>query len=385
MSDHEGYFDYSSTTPVDPRVAQAMEPYFSENFGNPNSLHRFGQRAEAAIEQARATVADLLGCQPAEIVFTSSATESDNLALWGAALAAREQREANHILISPVEHPAAAKTALALQHWFDFEVEYLPVDRYGMVSPEDVAARVRRETAVVSVIYANNEIGTLSPIQEIGAICQERGIPFHSDAVQAATFFPLKVNALHTDLLSLGGQKFYGPKGIGALYVRSGTPIEPMLHGGSQEHGLRASTQNTPLIVGFAKALQLVHDERQQILAHVKPLRDRLIEQLLQDVPDIKLTGHPIDRLPHHASFALRGVDSNALIAGLDLAGFACSSGSACKVGRPEPSSILLKIGMPPEWAQGALRITLGRFNTERSVEGLIAALPTLAAKHRQG
>ncbi|RMF47253.1 MAG: cysteine desulfurase, partial [Anaerolineae bacterium] len=355
------YLDYAATTPVDARVLAAMQPYFDQFFGNPSSVHTFGQQAEAAVEGARTAIARALGAQPHEVIFTACGSESDNLALRGAAFAARQQRGANHVLISPVEHHAVGRTARQLADVFGFEVETLPVDSFGRVDPADVAARLRPDTAVVSVMAANNEIGTLNPVAEIGALCRERGIPFHTDAVQYAAHLPVDVDALNVDLLSLGAHKFYGPKGVGALYVRSGTPLLPMQTGGSQEYGLRAGTQNVPYIVGMGRAFTLAQEEHAQRAERLRPLRDHIIGQVLENIPDARLTGHPEERLPNHASFVFRGVDGHTLLTLLDMAGFACSSGSACKTGNPEPSEVLLSIGLERDWALGSLRVTLGQ------------------------
>ena len=385
MRDREKiYLDYAATTPVDGRVLQTMLPFFDQAYGNPASIHQFGQEAEATIEQARETVARIMGCQPLEVVFTSCGSESDNLALRGVALAASRQRSANHILITPVEHHAVSRTALQLADLHGFEVEFIPVDDYGQVKPEDVASRLRPDTAIVSVIYANNEIGTINPIREIGQVCRARGIPFHSDAVQAAAFLPVKVDDLHVDLLSIGAHKFYGPKGVGALFIRQETPILPVQTGGSQEHGLRAGTSNTPFIAGLTEAFQLAVDERVKRIAALQPLRDHLINRILNKIPDSRLTGHPTKRLPNHASFVFEGADGNQLLAMLDVAGFACSSGSACKTGDPEPSDALLALGLPREWALGSLRVTLGAGTTEEHIEKFNQVLPGLVERVRK-
>ncbi len=378
------YLDYAATTPVDERVLQAMLPYFNQSFGNPSSVHRWGQQAEAALEEARETVAGILNCRPDEVVFTSCGSESDNLALRGAAFKARQQRGAKHILISPVEHHAVSHTARQLADLHGFELEYLPVDETGMVHPEEVARRLRPDTAVVSVMYANNEIGTINPIAEIGAVCRQQGIPFHTDAVQAAPYLPVDVQALNVDLLAIGAHKFYGPKGIGALYIRKGTPIVPVLTGGGQEGGRRAGTQNIPYIVGLAESFRLASVESQPRTAHVRPLRDHLIGAVLEEIPQAKLTGHPTQRLPNHASFVFEGVDGNALLMRLDLAGFACSSGSACKTGDPEPSDVLQALGLPRAWALGSLRITLGAGSTVEQVDAFLAALPEIVEQTRK-
>jgi cysteine desulfurase len=377
------YLDYAATTPMDPRVVEAMLPYFSEEFGNPSSVHGYGQRAETALENARQRMAELLGAQPEEVIFTSGGTESDNLALRGAALAARESRGANHILISPVEHDAVAKTARQLGEQFGFEVEALPVDEFGMVHPQEVARRLHPETALASIILGNNEIGTVNPIGEIAAICRERGIVLHSDAVQSGAYLPLNVQKLGVDLLSIGAHKFYGPKGAGALYARTGTPLLPTQTGGSHEFARRAGTPNVAYIVGMVKAFELAQTEIEERTAGLQRLRDRVIQGVLSAVPDAQLTGHPDFRLANHASFVFKGVDGNALLMLLDDAGFACSSGSACKTGDPEPSEVLLALGLSPEWALGSLRVTLGIQTTDADIEAFLIALPSLVEKAR--
>jgi cysteine desulfurase len=380
----EIYLDYAATTPMDPRVLQAMLPYFDQDFGNPSSIHRYGQAAEAALENSRERIAHDLNARADEIVFTACGTESDNLALRGTALARRKKTEANHILITPVEHHAVTHTAQQLAREFGFEVEFLPVDSSGMVDPHEVAHRIRKETAVVSVVFANNEIGTINPIREIGAICRERGIPFHTDAVQAAAHLQIDVQDLNVDLLAMGAHKFYGPKGVGALYVRKGTQILATQTGGGQEFGLRAGTQNVPYIVGMAEAFHLAQSERSERHARVSPIREQIIGSVLESIPEARLTGHPDRRLPNHASFVFRGVDGNALLMLLDSQGFACSSGSACKTGDPEPSDVLLAIGLEREWALGSLRITLGKETQPGEAHAVIQALPGLVDQARR-
>ena len=384
MSEQKIYLDYAATTPVDPRILDAMLPYFMDDFGNPSSVHTFGQRAEAALEDSRENIAHILGCRSNEIIFTSCGSESDNLAIRGTALAARKIRQANHILISPVEHHAVTRTAQQLAELHNFEVEFLPVDSYGMVYPESVAERIRSDTALVSILYANNEIGTINPISEIGLICRSAGIPFHTDAVQAAAYLPIEVASLNVDLLSIGAHKFYGPKGIGALYIRKGTPILPVQTGGSQEFSLRAGTHNIPFIVGLVAALELAQQERDLRTTKLSPLRDRLIGQILEDIQSSQLSGHPIFRLPNHASFVFYNVDGNLLLTLLDVAGFACSSGSACKTGNPEPSDVLLALGFSREWALGSLRVTLGQATSKQEIELFLEVLPNLITRARK-
>lgn len=378
------YLDYSATTPVDPRVLDAMAPYFSASFGNPSSVHRYGQQAEAAIDSARETVASVLNCRPDEVIFTSCGSESDNLAIRGAAYAMREKTGAKWILASRAEHPAITKTLLHLEKYEGFLVEWLDADKYGMLSAETVSKAICNNTAIVSVMYANNEIGTINPIKEIAEICKANQILFHTDAVQAAAYLPVDVQALGVDMMSLGAHKFYGPKGVGALYVRKGTPLVSHLTGGGQEFSLRAGTQNVPYIVGFAEALRLTNEEREQRVDHVRPLRDKVIGYVLETIPDSRLTGHMESRLPHHASFAFKDLDGNLVLTLLDTAGFACSSGSACKTGNPEPSEVMNAIGLSRDWGLGSLRVTLGKDTLPEHIESFLSALPELIAKARK-
>ena len=378
------YLDYSATTPVDPRVLEAMSPYFSDSFGNPSSVHRYGQLAEAAVDSARETVASIVGCTPEEIIFTSCGSESDNLAIRGAAYAMREKTGAKWILASRTEHPAVTNTLRHLERFEGFLVEWLDVNENGMVTPGIVSQAICDDTAIVSVMYANNEIGTINPVREIAGICREKGILFHTDAVQAAAYLSVEASSLGVDMMSLGAHKFYGPKGIGALYVRKGTPLVSHLTGGGQEFNLRAGTQNVPYIVGFAEALRLTNEEREQRVTHVKPLRDRMIGTVLEAIPDSRLTGHMEARLPHHASFVFKGVDGNLLLTLLDAAGFACSSGSACKTGNPEPSEVMNAIGLSRDWGLGSLRVTLGIQTTTADVDAFLDVLPELVEKARR-
>jgi cysteine desulfurase len=377
------YLDYAATTPVDERVQASMLPYFRESFGNPSSVHAYGQLAEAAVNAARESVANVLGCEPDELLFTSCGTESDNLALRGAALAARLKTGADRILTSRAEHPAVSNTAETLAQYHGYETHWLETEEDGSVSPDTVDRALGRQSAVVSVMYANNEIGTINALKQIAEVCRARGVLVHSDAVQAAAYLPLDVDALGIDMMSLGGHKFYGPKGIGALYVRRGTTILPSQTGGAQEFGLRAGTQNVPLIVGFAKALELAHQERVERTAHVAALRDHILASVLEAVPETRLTGSQASRLPSHASFVFKGVDGNLLLMLLDAGGFGCSSGSACKTGNPEPSDVLTAIGLPREWGLGSLRITVGKETTSAEVNAFLEALPGLVQKAR--
>ena len=376
------YFDYAATTPVDERVLSAMLPYFRDVFGNPSSVHMYGQRAEAALEEARQQVASLLHARAEEIVFTACGTESDNLALRGVAWA-QHAKGRNHILISPVEHHAVLHTARQLAALHGFDVDELPVDEYGRVDPADVAASIRPETALVSIIYANNEIGTINPIAEIGAICREHGVPFHTDAVQAAAHLPMDVIRDKVDLLAIGAHKFYGPKGVGALFVRRGTPIVETMSGGKQENSLRPGTQNIPYIIGLSEAFRLAQEGAAERAARMAEMRDHLIGTVLEEIPRTRLTGHPVERLPNHASFVFEGVDGNTLLQMLDTAGFACSSGSACKTGNPQPSEVLTAVGLSRSWALGSLRVTLGQETTAQQVDALTRVLPELVQRAR--
>ena len=378
------YLDYSATTPVDPRVFDAMTPYFSGSFGNPSSVHRYGQIAEAAIDSARETVARVLNCKPDEIIFTSCGSESDNLAIRGAGYAMREKTGAKWILASRAEHSAITKTLLHLEKYEGFLIEWLDVDESGRVTPEIVSKAICNNTAVVSVMYGNNEIGTINPIKELAELCHANNILFHTDAVQAAAYLSVDVQALGVDLMSLGAHKFYGPKGVGALYVRKGTPLVSHQTGGGQEFNLRAGTENVPYIVGFAEALRLTHEEREGRAAHVRPLRDKIIGTVLEAISDSQLTGDMETRLPHHASFAFKDMDGNLLLTLLDAAGFACSSGSACKTGNPEPSEVMTAIGLSRDWGLGSLRVTLGKDTTPENVDSFLNVLPGLVEKARR-
>lgn len=375
------YLDYAATTPLDPRVLDAMMPYFREDFGNPSSIHRLGQKAETAVEGAREKVAAVLECRPDEIIFTSGGSEADNLALRGAMMAHRTTGK--WILTTKTEHPAVSKTAIQLEKEYGFLLEWLDVDEFGGVTVDALAKAVCNNTTMASVMYANNEIGTVNPIADLAQVAKANNILFHTDAVQAAAYLDVNISKLGVDLMSLGGHKFYGPKGVGALYVRKGTNLLPHLTGGGQEFSLRAGTHNVPYIVGFAEALSLAVQERESRTAHVKPMRDHIIGTVLESIPDSQLTGHPENRLPNHASFVFKDVDGNLLLQLLDSAGFACSSGSACKTGNPEPSEVITALGYPREWALGSLRITLGKDTTAEQVDSFLKTLPSLVEKTR--
>jgi cysteine desulfurase len=375
------YLDYSASTPTDPRVVEAMMPYFTEVYGNPSSIHSFGRQAEQAIEDARETIARIMNCQPAEIVFTSGGSESDNLAVRGAAWAARQQGRGLHLVTTPVEHPAVGKTVDQLAEVMGFERTLLPLDAYGMVDGEDFASACHAGTTAASILYANNEVGTIEPVAQLSAIARERGVLFHTDAVQAAGQLPLDVQALGVDMLSISAHKFYGPKGVGALYVRNGVELISSQSGGSHEGGRRAGTHNTPFIVGMAKALELAYEELDERTHHYQTLRDQLIDGILSRVSNAQLTGHPRLRLPSHASFVFDGVDGNTLLMHLDMNGVAASSGSACKTGNPEPSEVLLAMGFSPEQALGSLRLTVGRQTTVDDIDFAVEVIATAVEK----
>ena len=376
------YLDHSATTPCDPRVFDAMLPYFTSVYGNPSSGHWFGRQADAAVTEARETIARVLNCKPTEIVFTSGGSESDNLAVRGAAWAARNNGRGQHLITTPIEHGAIGQTVSQLVEQQEFEASILPVDAYGRVSTASFALCCRPNTTVASVMYANNEVGTVQPIAQLAAIARERGIVFHTDAVQAAGQLDLDVQRLGVDLLSLSGHKFYGPKGIGALYVREGTPLETVQTGGGQEFGLSAGTHNTPLIVGLAKALELAHEEFAARTAHFQSLRDQLIDSVLARIPNAFLTGHPEQRLPTHASFVFDGVEDFDLLGHLNSKGIAASAASACKTGSNKPSAVLLALDYEATLAATSLRLTVGLHTTEAEIEHTVNILAAYVARH---
>lgn len=376
------YLDHAATTPVRPEVLEAMLPFFSQRFGNPSSIYRLGRDALQALDQARQTVAAVLGCTEWEVVFTGAGSESDNLAIRGVAFANRDR--GNHLITSQIEHHAVLHTCEQLEKHFGFEVTYLPVDAQGLVDPADVARAITPRTTLISIIYANNEVGTIEPIAEIGRIARERGVTFHTDAVQAGGTLELNVDRLNVDLLSLSAHKFYGPKGVGILFVRKGVKLLPMQTGGSQERNRRAATENVAGIIGAATALRLAQSAREANNAHMLRLRDRLIAGVLDRVPETILTGHPTRRLPNHASFAIPGIAGpEELLLGLDLKGIAASSGSACTSASLEPSFVLRAMGIPSPIAIGSLRLTLGPENTDEEIDYVLEVLPDLVQRLR--
>lgn len=379
MPERTIYFDHAATTALDARVLDAMLPYFTMEYGNASSIYTLGRHAMQAIDSAREQVAGVLGCRPTEVTFTGCGSESDNLALKGVVYAA--QKKGNHLITSTIEHHAVLHTCQYLER-FGFKTTYLPVDAYGRVDPDDVGRAITDQTVLVSIMYANNEVGTIEPVAEIGRICRARKVPFHIDAVQAGGALPLLVAELNADLLSLSAHKFYGPKGVGILYARQGVRLLPQLQGGSQERGRRAGTENVAGIVGAAAALSLAQEEQPRVTPRITALRDRLIAGILA-IPRSRLTGHPTERLPNNASFCFEGVEGESILLNLDLLGIAASTGSACTSGSVDPSHVLVALGLPPEWSHGSLRLTLGKENTDADVDVILSVLPGIIEKLR--
>ena len=367
------YMDNAATTAVSPEVLQAMLPYFTDIYGNPSSIHSTGRDARRAVDAARKQVAAAIGAQPTEIYFTAGGSESDNWAIKGMAFAKRAK--GNHIITSQIEHHAVLHTCAWLEKQ-GFEVTYLPVDEFGRVRVEDVEKAITDKTILISIMAANNEIGTLQPITEIGKLAKSRGILFHTDAVQAMGAIPIDVNAMNIDMLSMSGHKFHGPKGIGVLYVRKGVHPDIFMHGGAQERGQRAGTENLAGIVGIGKAIELATQNLEVNAARMSRLRDKLIDGILAEIPDVRLNGHRTERLPNNVNVSIRYIEGEAMLLRLDLAGIAGSSGSACTSGSLDPSHVLLAIGLPHEIAHGSLRLSLGTDTTEEQVDEVLRVLP---------
>lgn len=374
------YLDHAATTGIDSAVLQKMMPFFSENFGNANSQHAFGRNAVRYVDEARDTIAKLIGAKPNEIYFTSGGTESDNWAIRGIAHAKKEQ--GNHLIISAIEHPAMISTAKELKKE-GFEITLLPVDEFGVVDLKALKESIRPETIFIGVMTANNEIGTIQPIKEISEIAQEHKIVFFTDAVQAAGAIKLNVNEPKVDMMSFSGHKFYGPKGIGVLYIRSGLKIGKVITGGHQERTMRGGTTNVPAIVGMAEAFKLANEQLEENYQYVKSLRDRFIKRVLNEIPFVKLNGHPENRLPSNANFSFRYVEGESLLFSLDLAGIAVSSGSACSSGSLEPSRVLLATGLPEGLAHGSIRFSFGKHNTVEDVDYTVDKLKEVVVKLR--
>ena len=375
------YLDHSATTPVDPAVVEAMLPYFTKTFGNASSIHSFGQDAKVALEDARRQLADLIGADPGELVFTSGGTEADNWAIKGAAYFFEGRKK--HIVTSAVEHHAVLYTCKYLEKR-GFEVTYVPVDEYGMVQPERVADAIRPDTLLVSVMHANNEIGTINPIGEIAEAAHEKGVWLHTDAVQTVGKIPVNVRDLNVDLLSLSGHKIYGPKGIGALYIRRGLQLEKFLHGGRHERDRRAGTENVPGAVGLGKAAEICRQRMEADLAHLRALAQELQSQIEETIPGVRLNGHPTQRVPGILNFSFEGVESDSLLLSLDLKGVAVSNGSACTSGTVEPSHVIKALGLGNHLANSAIRFSLGRGNTSEEIDRAVTALQEVLERLRR-
>jgi len=374
------YLDYAATTPTHPDVVKAMLPYFNESFGNPSSIYSYGQEAKGAIEEAREKVAVLIGAREDEIVFTSGGTESDNFAIKGTAFAQKDKR--NHIITSTIEHHAILETCHFLERR-GFNVTYLPVDEYGLVDPGELKKAITDQTVLVSIMHANNEIGTMQPISELANIASEAGAYFHTDAVQTVGHIPVNVDELGIDILSLSGHKLYGPKGIGVLYIRKGTRLVPFMHGGGQERNRRGSTENVPAIVGLGKAAELARQEMPEEGPRLSILRDCLIKRILEQIPETRLNGHPQQRLPNNVNVSISYVEGESMLLNLDLEAICASTGSACSSSSLEASHVLLALGLTHEHAHSSLRFTMGKWTTEQDIDHVMETLPQIVAKLR--
>ena len=373
MNNRRIYMDNAATTSARPEVLEAMLPYFAQQYGNPSSIHAFGREAHRALENARKQVAAALNCEPREVFFTAGGSESDNWAIR----CALQAKQGRHIITSAIEHHAVLHTCEYMEKQ-GYEVTYLPVDEFGIVSPEDVKKAIRPDTVLITIMAANNEIGTLQPVEEIGRIAKEADVLFHTDAVQAVGAVPVDVKAWNVDMLSLSGHKLHAPKGVGALYIRKGLRISNLIYGGAQERGLRAGTENLPGIVALGKAIELAVAELPEYTVRTSALRDRLIDGILAKIPDVQLNGHRTQRLPGNVNVSIHYVEGEALLMRLDMAGIAASSGSACTSGSLDPSHVLLAIGLPHEIAHGSLRLSLGRDTTEEEVDYVLDKLPEI-------
>lgn len=382
MSERLIYLDHAATTPVRAEVLNEMLPYFTENFGNASSVYSIGRKSREAIENARDRVAAAVGANSKEIFFTGGGTEADNWAIKGVAYANRNQGK-NHIITTSIEHHAVLHACQYLED-DGFEVTYLPVDSYGMISLDGLKSAIKDNTVLVTIMFANNEIGTIQPIAEIGRICREKGVYFHTDAVQAIGNVKINVDELNIDLMSMSAHKFYGPKGTGALYIRKGVKIANFMHGGAQERGRRASTENVPGIVGMGKAIEIAAGNIDEYNKKLVRLRDRTINEIMKRVPFARLNGHPEKRLPGNVNFAFEYIEGESMLLMLDMKGIAASSGSACTSGSLDPSHVLLAIGLPHEIAHGSLRLTFGDDNTDEDVDRLIDVLPGIVERLRE-
>jgi len=374
------YLDHAATTPTSPEVVKAMLPYFTDAFGNASSIYSYGREARGAVEEARTKVAELIGARSEEIILTSGGTEADNYALKGVAYA--NERKGNHIITTSIEHHAVMEVCKFLEKR-GFKINYLPVDKYGLVDPDDVKRAITDKTILISVMHANNQVGTIEPVEEIGKIAREAGVCFHTDAVQTLGHIPVNVDKLKVDLLAISAHKFYGPKGVGALYARKGTRLVSFMHGGEQEKRRRAGTENVPAIMGLGKAVELAGQEMGEEAERLAYLRDKLIKGLGEKIDHIRLNGHPTRRLPNNVNVSVDFVEGESMLLNLDLEGICASTGSACSSAILEPSHVLLALGLPPEQAHGSLRFTLGRENTEADVERVLEVLPGIVARLR--
>jgi cysteine desulfurase len=374
------YLDHAGTTPLHPEVYSLMCEFMKNTFGNPSSIHSFGREAKKWVDEARQQVADLIGSEAGEIIFTSGGTEADNLAIIGAAAA--RHKKGNHIITSSIEHPAVLNTCKHLAK-IGFEVTFLPVDQYGLVNPEELCKAIRPETILISIMHANNEIGTIEPIDELSKIAREHGVLFHTDAVQTTGKIPVNVNALGVDLLTLSSHKIYGPKGVGALYKRKGVRLQPVVYGGGQESNSRSGTENTIGIVGFGKAAEIAARDLDSELNRIRELRDKLVQGIKERIPDVKYNGHPERRLPHNVNFSFSYVEGESMLLSLDMKGIAASSGSACSSSNLQPSHVLTAIGLPYELIHGSLRMTLGRMNNAADIDYVLEVLPGVVSKLR--
>jgi len=374
------YLDYAATTPTHPEVVQAMLPYFTEVFGNPSTIYSCGQEAKGAIEEARVKVADLIGAKDEEIVFTSGGTEADNFALEGVAFA--NEGKGNHIITSSIEHHAVLETCKFLERR-GFSVTYLPVDKHGLVAPDDVKKAITSKTILISIMHASNEVGTIESIAQIGKIAKEARVYFHTDAVQTAGHIPVYVNELGVDLLSMSAHKLYGPKGVGALYIRKGTKLVSFMYGGGQERNRRASTENVPGIIGFGKAVEIASREMDEEAKRLTYLRDKLIKGILERIDNTRLNGHPSNRLPSNVNVSVDFVEGESMCLNLDLEGICASTSSACSSSSLEPSHVLLAMRLSPERAHGSLRFTLGKWTVEEEIDRVLKVLPSIVARLR--
>jgi len=375
------YLDYAATTPVDPQVVKAILPYLTEKFGNTMSLHSYGQKTNEAVEKARKTIARFINAQPTDIYFTASATESNNLALKGVAFA--NKHKGRHIIISSIEHDCIIESAAWLEKQ-GFEITKLPVDQYGLIDPKQLERKIKKDTILVSIIHGNNEIGTIQDIKQIGKICREKNVYFHTDASQSFGKIPIDVEKMNIDLLTASSHKIYGPAGAALLYVKKGVLIEPLLHGGGHEKNLRSSTLNVAAIIGFAKAVEICQKKMDKENEYLKKLRDKLIDGILSKIKGAYLNGHPIQRLSNNVNFSFPFVEGESLVFKLDSLGISCSTGSACSSRTLEPSHVLLALGLPPQGAHGSLRISLGRWTKESDINYLLKVLPKTVEKLRK-